>query len=53
MRRENGRSEEFKYLRKVLCKHGEMEGEIESALKGRCVMGSLASIMKERNVSVE
>ncbi len=38
----------------VLCKHGEMDGEIrERALKGRSVIGSLARVMKGGNVSVE
>ena len=37
---------EFKYLGTVLCKHGEMEGEIR-VVKGRCVLGSLAREWKE------
>ena len=45
---------EFKYLGAVLCKHGEMEGEIrERAVKGRSVIGSLARVMKGRKVSME
>ncbi len=43
---------EFKYLGTVLCKHGGMEGEIrERVMKGRSVVGSLAWVMKGRNVS--
>ena len=46
---------EFKYLITVVCKHGAMEGEIirERAVTGKCVIGSLARIMKGRNVSME
>lgn len=45
---------EFKYLGTVLCKHDEMEGEInEKAVKGRSVIGSLARVMRGRNVSME
>ena len=37
---------EFKYLRVVLWKHGEMEGELrERAVKGKCVIKSLERIM--------
>ena len=40
---------EFKYLGAVLCKHGKMERKIrERAMKGRCVIGSLAKVMKGR-----
>ena len=43
---------ELKYL--VLCKHGEMEGEIrERTVKGKCAKGSLARVMRGRNVSME
>ncbi len=42
------------YLGTVLCKHGGMKGEIrERVLKGRSVVGSLAGIMKGRNVSMD
>ncbi len=35
---------EFKYLGTILCKHGNMEGEIrEKTVKGRRVMGTLES----------
>ncbi len=45
---------EFKYLGTVICKHGGMEGEIrERVMKGRSVVGSLAGIMKGRNVSMD
>ena len=60
---------EFKYLETVLCKYGEMEGEIREravkgrcvigslvgimAVKGRCVIGSLVRIVRGRNVSIE
>ncbi len=46
---------EFKYLETVLCKHGEMDGEIrERAVKDRSVIvGSLARVMKRRDVSME
>ncbi len=45
---------EFIYLGTVLCKHGGMEGEIrERVMKGRSVVGSLAGVMKGRNVSVD
>ncbi len=45
---------EFKYLGTVLCKHGGMEGEIrERVMKGRSVVGSLAGVMKGKNVSME
>ena len=45
---------EFKYLGTVLCKYGEMEGEIrEIAVKGRCVIGPLARIIRGRNVYME
>ncbi len=38
----------------VLCKHGEMDGEIRGkAVKGRSVIGSLARVMKGRNVFIE
>ncbi len=45
---------EFKYLGPVLRKHGGMEGEIrERVMKGRSVVGSLAGVMKGRNVSMD
>ncbi len=48
---------EFKYLEsvtKVLHKHGGMEREIrEQVMKGRSVVGSLAGVMKGRNVSMD
>ncbi len=45
---------EFKYLGTVLCKHGGMEGEIrERVMKGGNVVGSLAKVMKGRNVSMD
>ncbi len=45
---------EFKCLETVLCKHGEMDGEIrERVVKGRSVIGSLARIMEGWNVSTE
>ncbi len=45
---------EFKYLGTVLCKHGLMEGEIrEQVMKGWSVVGSLAGVMKGRNVSMD
>ena len=45
---------EFKYLGTILCKHSEMEGEIrERVLKGCSVIGSLARIMRGRNVPME
>ncbi len=45
---------ELKYLGTVLRKHEGMEGEIrERVVKGRSVVGSLAGIMKGRNVSME
>ena len=45
---------EFMYLGTVLCKHGGMEGEVrERAVKDRDVIGSLARIMRGRNVSIE
>ncbi len=45
---------EFKYLETVLCKHGGMEGEIrERVMKGKSVVGSLAGVMKGRNVSMD
>ncbi len=45
---------QFKYLGTVLCRHGEMEGEIRE-IAGKCmsVSGSLARVMRGRNVSVE
>ncbi len=47
---------EFKYLGTVLCKHCKhrgKEGEIrERVMKGRRVVGSLAGVMKERDVSM-
>ena len=46
--------EEFKYFGKVLCNYGEIEGETrERAVKGRCIIGSLARIMRTRNVSIQ
>ncbi len=45
---------ELKYLGTVLCKHGGMEGEIrERVMKGMSVVGSLAGVMKRRNVSMD
>ncbi len=45
---------EFKYLGTVLCKHGEMEGEIRARMvKGRSVVGLLSGVMKGRNVSMD
>ncbi len=45
---------EFKYLGAVLSEHGEMEGEVrERAVKGRSVIGSLARVMRGRDVSME
>ncbi len=45
---------EFKYLGTVLCKHGGMEGEIrEQVTTGRIVVGSLARVMKGRNVPMD
>ncbi len=45
---------EFKCLGTVLCEHGGMEGEIrERVMKGRSVVGSLAVVMKGRNVAME
>ena len=42
---------EFRYLGTVLCRHGGMEGEIrEGDVKGWCVIGSLARVMRGRNV---
>ncbi len=44
----------FKYLNTALCKHGGMEGDIrEQKMKGRSVVGSLAGVMKGRNVSMD
>ncbi len=38
----------------MLCKHGEMEGEIrERVMRGRSVVGLLAGVMKGRNVSMD
>ncbi len=38
----------------MLCKHGGMEGEIrERVMKGRSVVGSLAGVVKGRNVFME
>ncbi len=36
----------------MLYKHGGMEGEIR-VMKGRSVVGSLAGVMKGRNVSMD
>ncbi len=45
---------DYKYLGTVLYKHGGMEGEIrERVMKGRSVVGSLAGVMKGRNVSMD
>ena len=45
---------EFKYLGTVVYKHREMEGEIRvRAVKGRCVIGSLARVMRGNNVFKE
>ncbi len=42
---------EFKYLGSILCKHGNMEGEIrERTVKGRQVMGALERVTKGRNL---
>ena len=43
----------FKYLGTVLCKHGRMEGEIREGYERQGVVGSLARIMRGRNVSME
>ena len=41
----------FKYLSTVLCKHGEMGGEIRKrAVKGRCVIESLAMVIRKNCV---
>ncbi len=48
------RAEGVKYLGTLLCKHGVMEGEIrEQVMKGISVVGSLAVVMKGRNVSMD
>ena len=45
---------EFKYLRAVLCRHGEMEEKIrERVVKRSCIILSLAMIMRERNIFME
>ncbi len=45
---------EFIYLGTVSCKHRGMEGEIrERVMKGKSVVGSLAGVMKGRNVSMD
>ncbi len=45
---------DFKYLGTMLCKHGGMEREIrEQFMRGRSVVGSLAGVMKGRNVSMD
>ncbi len=44
---------ECKYLGTILRKHREMEEVGERAVKGRRVMGSLARVMRGRNVSME
>ncbi len=45
---------EFRYFGTVLCKHGGMEGEIrERVMRDRSVVGSLAGVMKGRNVSMD
>ena len=45
---------ELKYLGTVLYKNGEMERKIrERAVKGRCVIGSLARVMRGKYVSME
>ena len=37
-----------------MCKHRVMEGKIrDKAVKGMCVIGSLARIMRGRNISIE
>ncbi len=42
---------EFKYL---LCKDGGMEGEIrERVMRGRSIVGSLAGVIKGRNVCMD
>ncbi len=42
------------YIGTVLCKHGEMGGEIrQRVMKGRSVIGSPVRIRKGRNVSME
>ena len=44
----------FKYLGAVLCKHGGMERKItQRAVKGRDVIGSLARLVRGRNISME
>ena len=43
---------EFTYLGTVLCKQGEMEGKIRD-VKGRCVIGSLARVMRGSTVSMK
>ena len=46
---------EFKHMRTVQCKHGEMEGKIKKkrVMKGKCVITSCAKIMRVRNVSMK
>ncbi len=45
---------EFKYLGTVLSKHGEIEGLVrERSVKGMSVIGSLARVMRGRNVYME
>ncbi len=44
----------LKYLGKILCKNGEMDGEIrERVVKGKSFLGSLERIIEGRNVSME
>ena len=44
---------EFKYLGTALCKQRKIEGETSvRAVIGRCVIGLLASIMRESNVTI-
>lgn len=46
--------DEFKYTGAVLSNHGENEGEIsKKAVKGRSIIGALASVIKGRNVSMK
>ena len=44
---------EFEYLETLLSKHGEMEEVRERTVKRRTAVGSLAKVMKRRNVSME
>lgn len=44
---------EFKYLRTVLDKHDEMNGEIRERIVKKCVMESFPGILKGRNASMD